>query len=391
MVYLIIPVVCFVLIAGLIWALVLIPDSERTWKGRITGLDVILSVLMTAKGYEPSLLMKVPRRVTWLKATFPDSAIRLEMPLITRLQMSRKDRYLALLRGLGLDPRVSRDEGDNEILEFQIDGPPARASAIIKEAFERLFEVDPTRTLEFRATANLSDWNVVEQALYRRRPGDKVDLPVAATQARMDDAGKTTAAGCFGGLAGLFLLPIPFVVAYLQFGYVAASAVLLAIIVTRYVYWRLRRPKRGLKFRDFMKIVILGLAGATIYLGDPLPLQLIPSVVLSIVAVAEVLRVSLDLPSWLEWPGKALPRTGQLLLSFGVVATCLGGVALNEYLRANVSLDAWVWYFAFFRIELVFGFLAALVPFFTYSVRRLMREEKRRELWSENEPQSEHE
>jgi intracellular septation protein A len=389
--YLLIPVVCFILFAGLFWAFFLVLVREQTWKGRIAGLEVILSVLMTAKGYEPHLLMKVPRRVTSLKMTFSEYAVRCEVPLITRLQQSRKERYLAVLRDLNLEEQVSKDESDQDVLEFRVEGPPGRAAGVTKEAFLRLFEVDPTRSLEFRVTANTSDWNVIELALRGRRPGDKVDLPVAATHDQEDDADRKNRIGCFWGLAGLFLLPIPFVVAYLEYGFVAASAVVVAIVIGREIYGRWQRGLGRFKFRDALKMIVVGLAGATIYLDEPLFLQLIPTAVLSVVAVAVVLREALQLPPWWEWPDKPLPRTGQLLLSLAFVATCIGGVAVNEYLRASVSLTAWVWFFAFVRIELVFGFLTALIPFLSHQWRYLMKTERQRELWWGNEQHGESE
>ena len=39
---------------------------------------------------------------------------------------------------------------------------------------------------------------------------------------------------------------------------------------------------------------------------------------------------------------------------------------MNEYLRATLTLDAWMWFFAFARIELILGFLASSIPFLVY-------------------------
>jgi hypothetical protein len=66
-------------------------------------------------------------------------------------------------------------------------------------------------------------------------------------------------------------------------------------------------------------------------------------------------------------------RTGRWLFAFAVIATCAGGTAMNEYLRGTLTLDAWVWFFAFFRIELVFGFLVASIPLICHMARHLRR------------------
>ena len=387
--YLLIPVVCFVLLIGVGWVISLVPNSEKSWKGRIKGLDVILSVLMTAKGYEPRLLMQVPRRVTWLKMTFPESSIRCEVPLITRLQQSRKERYLSLLRDLALQPKVARKESDQDVLNFRAEGPPSRVSAVIKEAFLKLFEVEPTRSLEFRATVNPLDWNVIEEGLQGLRPGDKADSPVAVTNRYVSDGSSNTAVGCIWSLAGFLLLPVPFVFAYLEFGVAAASATLMAILLCREIYRRWKDTKTGFRFVDSLIMLVLGLAGTTIALGDPIYLQLMPSIVLSVAAVAELLPVSSKVSSLWETPSETLPRIGRLLLSAAIVTTCMGGIALNEYLRATASLDTWIWYFAFFRIELVFGFLASAIPFISYQVAHGLKEEEVRDLRGETGHSSE--
>ncbi|MDH3593828.1 MAG: hypothetical protein OEM93_03170 [Rhodospirillales bacterium] len=106
MAYLIILIVCFVLVAGLSWALLTPLADEKVWKGKIDDLDLILSVLMTAEWDEPYLLMKVPRRLTSVKMTYPGSVVRLEMPLVTHRQQSRRESYLAILRDLELDAQI---------------------------------------------------------------------------------------------------------------------------------------------------------------------------------------------------------------------------------------------------------------------------------------------
>ena len=77
----------------------------------------------------------------------------------------------------------------------------------------------------------------------------------------------------------------------------------------------------GLK--DLLKIAVLSLAGATIYFNDPLYLQLVPTSVLSLVAVAQLLSAAFDLPRLSVFePAKKedMPKPGRLLFSFSIVA-----------------------------------------------------------------------
>jgi len=374
MAYLLIPILCFVLLGGLTWVLMGPLAIAEVRKGKVDDLDLILSVLMTAEGIEPYLIMKVPRRVTSVKMTFSDSRVRLEMPLVTRHQQSHRERYLAILRDLKLNAQVSNQDSDHDTLEWEIEGTPAETSAIIKDAFVRLFEVDPGRALEFRAFAHAWDQKVIDQALQGPRSGDD-ELPTAATQGRQESSSDETRAGCMKLVAGVLLLPLPFMAAYLKFGYIAASAVLVAIIVCREAYLRWKGSKRGSRFAGALKTVVLLLTGTTIFVHDPFYLQLIPTAVLSILAVAEVLAVSFDLPQLSAFDPKepGSPRPARMLLSFAIIATCVGAVAMNEYLRTNLTLDAWVWFFAFFRIELILGFLVTSIPLIYYMVQHIPR------------------
>ena len=177
-------------------------------------------------------------------------------------------------------------------------------------------------------------------------------------------------------LAGVLLLPIPFVMAHLAFGYLAATAVLVSVIVIREAYRRYKRSKGGSRFGTVLKVGVLLLAGATIVFNDPLYLQLIPTAALMAIAVAEFLAVSLNVPHLSPFDPANLgedSRFGRVLYSFAIIATCVGGAAINEYLRANVTLDAWIWFFAFFRIELILGFLVSSIPFLYYMVRHIPR------------------
>ena len=86
-------------------------------------------------------------------------------------------------------------------------------------------------------------------------------------------------------LAKLLLLPVVFMTAYLQFGLSAAALVLILILAALEVDRRYRK-KSGFKYRDVIKIVVLGLAVMTILQGAPIYLQLVPTVVLIAAAMA---------------------------------------------------------------------------------------------------------
>lgn len=60
---------------------------------------------------------------------------------------------------------------------------------------------------------------------------------------------------------------------------------------------------------------------------------------------------------------------------FALIVTCLGGAAWNEYLRTTITLDSWIWCFAFVRIEFLFGFVATVIPAAIYRFRNELANE----------------
>ena len=375
MAYLIIPILCFVLLAGVAWVLNPTPPVERVSRGKLDDLDVVLSVLMTANWDETYLVLKVPRRVTSLKMTFPGTVVRLEMPLVTRIQRSRRENYLAVLREFNLQPRISGHVNDHEILEWVVESPPSKASEIIAAVFARLFDVDPGISVEFRVCANPMDQNVINQGLTRKQSGGEIELATAATQGHQVESSAESRAGCLKPLAVVLLFPVPFMAAHLQLGYIAASAVLVGLVVVPTIYGLWRGSKKRFRPVDTWRITALLLAGSTIYFSDPVYLQLMPTAVLAVVAIAEVIAVTFNLPelSAFDARDRQVSRAVRLLFTFAILTVAAGGIATNEYLRTHVTLDAWMWFFAFGRIEFAFGLLFASIPYLYYSVRQQLR------------------
>lgn len=374
MAYLIIPVVCFVLLAGTWWFLSIGLADDRTWQGKIDDLDRLLPVQMRDEPGSPILIVKLRGHVTSLLMTFADTAVRLEMPLITALQQSRRDSYLAILRDMKLEPRISSNESDTELLECEIDAPSDRVSATVKDVFMRLFDVNATRLVEFRIIRCSSGQSAKEEFLEGYRSGKPEEPSNSEAQRCEAETIREERTGCVKTLAGVLLLPLPFMIAYLEFGFVAATAVMVAIIVSRECYRQWKKPRRKVHITEIIKSAILLLAGTTIYFNDPFFLQLIPTVILSAAALVQLVAIVFGVP-WFslfdetkieDYEDQRVYR----LFSYALIVTCIGGAAMNEYLRAQITLDAWIWYFAFVRIELALGFMVTAIPFMIYSVRK---------------------
>ena len=370
LIYLIIPIVCFLVIAFMVWALTGYVRDETLNCGT-RDLDVILSVLMTS-GYDRSALKIqgagktfVLENHVFLKMTFQGSQVLLEVPIAPRGALRAKEDVISALGRIGLDVRESAD-GDG--LQCDIDGPPSHAVAVITEIVDPLIE----GPFELEVHAHDLDHDVIEQAFAERRPGEP--LPIAATHGSEPPTISLSQTRWLRILADLLLLPIPFVIAQLQFGYLAATWTLIVTFVAREILGRVR-GRTGISGADGLKPVALGLAGATLVTRDPLYLQLIPTVLFPLMAIGLFyVFIIQDPPDDAdELDPKYRKRFGHLrwILGFVGVAALLGAAAWNEYMRTHFTLDTWVWFIAFVRVEVLVGLIGSMLSaalIYIYSV-----------------------
>ncbi|MDH3742861.1 MAG: hypothetical protein OER56_14815, partial [Hyphomicrobiales bacterium] len=110
--YLIIPVLLFLLIAG-VRALFLkylpLGNIETARKAALSDLGRVVSVLMTAGLGERTVVLSVDRRVTSLRGAFHDTGVHLELPLITRQQIKRKNDLLSYFSHVCSEARLDAD------------------------------------------------------------------------------------------------------------------------------------------------------------------------------------------------------------------------------------------------------------------------------------------
>jgi intracellular septation protein A len=358
MAYLIIPFICYLVLAGLSWLWFYGAAGSKSWKGTIEEMDRILSNLLTAESIESCLIMRIPENQPPLKLNFHQSLIRLEFQLETDLQQDQREIFLQILRDLKLDTRSQNHKRGHNTLVCDVRGPFAEALPIIKEVFARIFETDIRTLLVFQVMGPFSDREAIDQAVedYRSKNYPKE---------RKEPTEKQRRAGCMGALTSLLFLPIPFVIGYIEYGFVVASAVLVAIFVLREIYNRWKKLRTGFYVGDVFKIITLLLAGATIWVEDALYLQLIPTIVFLAAALSHFLTMTFNLhwSALVDDPEEFADPSVWKMLSYALITTCVGAAALNEYLRVVLPLDTWIWYFAFVRIELVFGLIATLIPY----------------------------
>jgi hypothetical protein len=170
------------------------------------------------------------------------------------------------------------------------------------------------------------------------------------------------------------VFPLVFVLAYQAFGLTLSVVVWLVILAGRKAFeiWRWRLW--GGPVANFIWVLGMALGLATLHMRDAFYLQMVPVLVAAAIAVHEAVRPitggrnGSGSVSAVEEGGEDT-ETARLraLRPVFMVVLFVGAALFYEYLRRAVSLDAWIWVFAFVRVELVLAIVGGLMPFGIYA------------------------
>ncbi|MGB7417644.1 MAG: inner membrane-spanning protein YciB [Erythrobacter sp.] len=137
------------------------------------------------------------------------------------------------------------------------------------------------------------------------------------------------------------------------------AAALAALIISK---WRLGKISPMLWFSTAL---IVGFGALTILFGDPVFVQLKPTIIYSTFGIALLVGFAFGralLKILLETAFEGLSDTGWLKLSrnWGILFLILAG--LNEILRAQLSFEGWLWAKLWVFLPLTFIFTFANIP-----------------------------
>lgn len=367
--YVLIPIAAFLILAGLFHILsnnLLFPkgDGKEEWRGRIGDIDLVVAILATANLGARRLRLSVSRRVTYLLVDFEARAAVVSLPIVTARQKKHKDELLGLMARSGEEGGVHEDESGQSSFSVRLQGEPEQIAERLKSLFLKIFDVDENRVLEYTVQSHRADLRELWHRQSRSTGTAHEGAPIAATAGRTEKEMAGYPSGCLFAIAELLLLPIPFLLAYAWSDIFFASVVVLVMLGGRIAFEFIKQGWTLRPLANINWIVTLGGCALTVYFREPYMLQLVPTVLCGIMAIAAFLplfkgRTVLD-----DRTPDAQIRNlrGRLLVTASVVVACVIGALINEYLRTNVSLDHWVWYFAYFRLELLLGFAATAAP-----------------------------
>ena len=175
-----------------------------------------------------------------------------------------------------------------------------------------------------------------------------------------------------------FCCSLVFVLAYQAFGLFASIAIWLVILIGRKVFELWRWRIWGGLIANFSWLLGMGLGAAALHLRDPFYLQMVPVLVAAGVAAYEALRplaggrnrslpvLAMETGEETEVGRGAETARMRAFRPLFMVLLFAAAALFYEYLRREVSLDTWIWVFAFVRVEFVLAAVGGLMPFGVY-------------------------
>ncbi|MEM7428243.1 MAG: hypothetical protein AAF441_19300 [Pseudomonadota bacterium] len=391
MVYLVIPLLVFLGLVYFVYWQNTLKTRELDWSGKLNNLRFAVPILATAKLGERRLRLGVERRVTWLEVLFCRGGSRIELPLITKVQKSRRSELSGAVERLCGSAEVRRGgEDEPDVISAVVSGTPLEQSQLIQRVFKDVFDVANARRISFTARAHPSDLEILRRFTVNRHEWDDPGPAKGWTTETSERQIIYTRRGCMSGLVFMLVLPTFFVAAFYLSGLKAAVITGLAALLVFFpaAAWMRRRvgwqpEKKKQKTRWVVRALpLLTVLGAVVYLatGDRSYFQVLPAAYCLLFG-AHFFEVWLRDDDYMVGPDgqRLLTRRETNLFLVSVVVLSIGGAVLSEYVRTNASLTAWVWYFAFLRMELMVGLFAAFLPTLVQYFRRTVLEDAQRE------------
>jgi len=198
-------------------------------------------------------------------------------------------------------------------------------------------------------------------------------LKLASAHRGNDENFRPVRRGCLLKLASLFLWPVPMIFAFYQFGFV--SAVVVALVI-----WLIRRcfdlyKDKTWSSTDLLLLVLPLGASLTLFTGDFLYFQLLPSACCVLIFFEQLVLLILN-KAQLSFGDSAeiiFSEEETKLARWGILGASLIALLISEYVRHNVSLSSWVWYYGYLRLEILPIMLGSMAPAMIKMIKRLAK------------------
>ncbi len=322
---------------------------------------------------EKKLTLSVIGRVTRLTVLFSKTSATVLLPLITRAQKKSSKELLSLFHEYDSEAEIIDGYTETVAIRARLKGSHQEIAGKIRTLFMRTFSVAENRRIRFETVPESVDYELLDkhwEQFYKHG----AEAPVAASAdltpgdvKKKKEKNAEQKRGCLTGLAYILLWPIPFVFTYYLFGINAAIYVALAMWA---IGLGLKLRKGWTEFKSDKRIyswlVLPLLAGLSIHQSNVFYFQLIPTVYCVLVLL---LGCAASIMGRLPFVPKKHPSNeiniatmSKIALSVLFFIACLIAISWSEYARRSFSMESWVWYYAYLRIEIILLFFVTMSP-----------------------------
>jgi len=363
--FLILLFIIFILTVLLI--VIFSPDKmgeEENFKAKVKDLWGIVKICQTASFGIPTLELKPAKRSVLLHLHFLDAdTVSMSLPLLLKKQQKAKADYLKLF----LNHNLKVFDLDNK-LTVHLDRQNENLGELIAHLYREVFEASDADIVKFTAKTLKTDIKVFDR--FKNSNNDFYDsyaFEAPSSQHRGKSALRVIMERILG--AAYFLLYPPLIILSYKSG--GLTGMSWAAIVF-FGFFALYNPiyKKTSIFESMVRgsILYCVLLSATLATQNITFLQSIPSVIgISTALIAAALVLGIMQPKSEKDIMEKRERRREYIFkqSFWV----LGGVGLllmSEWARRSLSLEGWVWFFAFIRIELMIAMIVIFAPAYAF-------------------------
>ena len=215
-----------------------------------------------------------------------------------------------------------------------------------------IWKVEDDRQISFEFEGHPKDLREIAYAWEGNFENKDVVSPIAWTASATEHQIESTQRGCMPFLIETFLKPIPMVFAFYWYGLWAAIVAALIVWVVHATY-RLCSTWSKLKVRwhQYAWLIVPSATISSLYTGDEFYFKLLPTLwciscaVFYFIELLKIQRQEIERHSAL---GQKRWWIQLSLLGASIVAAFI-----SEYMRGHLETEAWIWYYAYIRIELI--------------------------------------
>lgn len=360
MIWLLVPIFLFLCVLALIYYFKSRADQQFSWTGKISDLDVICHLLMTARLRDRSVDISSSKSDLVIRVNLTEPS-----PSLQFLEKSEIDNNAEVANGcqMASSRPVVTSMSDTGAIPATSNDVAKALKAIFRQNFGTANQAKPYFTVrghnwDLRFIKSFADGYFVR---------DKALTVQAPTASLTEESVRKRRTGAVLFWAVLLLGPIPFVVCYYLFGlWVAAVASVVMFILFKAVRY-LRKGNLGDNwFWALFPFLLPAMAAATVFTDDTwylLKSLTFFCLVLLAAIVSFWVRKKTMFDTLIRPDSRhSIPQVLAVGSDVCFVALLFTAVYLNETLAARDSLEIWVWYFAYLRVEFTVGVIGAIIP-----------------------------